>query len=505
MRINILFGGRAGQGPNILTDLVANGLISKGYYVFYSRDYQSLIRGGHNFNILTFSDKPAYSNDSKIDIIAALDENTLKLHKGELKRGAIILDEKYPNMYFAGALFKTLDIEFSFLEKELRALGKKLNENLRDARAGFNREKRKIALPKPCPHEKKPEFMNGNQAIAQAAIASGIDFYFAYPMTPATGVLTELAQLELNKNNKHLAIQLSDEIAVINSAIGSGLMGALSMAGTSGGGFDLMTEALSLAGMAEIPVVIYLSQRPGPSTGVPTYTGQGDLNAALYSGHGEFNRIVTAPGDIIESQEITSQLFYFSQKYRIPAILLGDKHLAESKFTAENPPALTQIQKSITCLEKFSSYEHTPDGISTEEPAQMIKAAKARLKKRREIADEAKKFQTYKEYGNTKSKNLVVSWGSTKGAIIDAIKQENLNCKFIQVLYLEPFPEKLADELKRAEKILVVENNATSGLSSLIAQKTGIFIDDKNKILKYDGRPFFADELAGELKKKGVR
>lgn len=456
MRYNVLIGGQAGQGPNYLTKQLADALIKKGYFVFFSRDYQSLIRGGHNFNVLTFSDEIVYSNDSEIDVIVALDDNTEKIHKKELKK--------------EGKIIKT--------DSDDKQIGKKIIDifKLKDRKNGFS-------------------LMNGSQGIAEGAVKSGLDIYYAYPMTPATPVLFELAQRQEKDN--FLVFQLENEISVAMTGVGSALTGAKVMVGTSGGGFDLMTETLSMTGMAEVPLVFYLSQRPGPGTGIPTYTGQSDLMMALHSGHGEFSRLVIAPGDPIESQELTSQCFYFSQKFRMPCIILNDKHLAEATYPILNTekPVITKIGK-INFLRKYSSYEHR-DGIATDDPEITKKNFESRLKKAEDIKKEAGKFSMFKIFGNKNSKNVIVSWGSTKGAILDAIK--DLDVKFIQVLYLDPFPVQIEKELQ-GKNIILVENSATGMLADLIREKTGIKISENNKVLRYDGRPFLCDELKEEIK-----
>ncbi len=491
MRINVLFGGQAGQGPNILTQILGRALVKQGYYVFFSRDYQSLIRGGHNFNVLTFSDEETHSNDSKMDIIIALDENTEKLHEKELKQNGVMLKGSGENMYYAGRLFKLLCLDFSLLEKELRELEKRYDENMIEGKKGYDEEKQEV-----CKvifrSGKDSSFLNGNQGISEGAIKSGMDVYYAYPMTPATNVLSELAEKQIEKNI--LVLEMESEIAVINAAIGSSITGAKAMIGTSGGGFDLMTESLSLAGIAEVPLVIYLAQRPGPSTGVATYTGQGDLQMARYSGHGEFNRLVLSPGDPKECEELTSEAFYFSQKFKIPAIIISDKHLAESFYTTGEKSKITFSEKS-TSLKRFNSYETDEFGSATENAEIIKKNVEQRIKKEKEISEEAKKFSQYKVYGKKDSKNVIVSWGSTKGAILDAIK--DLDVKFIQILYIEPFPLEIKKEL--FGNLILIENNATGQLGDVIAEKTGVFIEDKNKILRYDGRPFLADELREEI------
>jgi 2-oxoglutarate ferredoxin oxidoreductase subunit alpha len=331
--------------------------------------------------------------------------------------------------------------------------------------------------------------MNGNQGISEGAIKSGLDVYYAYPMTPATNVISELAKKQIENNI--LVLEMESEIGVINSAIGSAITGAKAMVGTSGGGFDLMTEALSLSGMAEVPLVIYLSSRPGPSTGLATYTAQGDLSLALHAGHGEFNRIVLAPGDPKEAEELTSQAFYFSQKFKIPAIILSDKHLAESFYTFEEKPVITASKKT-TSIKRYNSYEEDEFGSATEDAETIKKNVNKRIKIGKEIEKEAEKFKQYSVYGKEDSENVVVSFGSTKGAIIDAIKE--LDCAFVQILYLEPFQKEVKKYLKK-KNVILVENNATGQLGKLIAEKTGIIIPDSSKILRFDGRPFLADEL----------
>lgn len=492
MRTNILIGGKAGQGPNILAHIVAEIFASQGYYVFYSRDYQSLIRGGHNFNVLTFSDEPVYSNDKIIDVLVCLDENTKNLHFQELKKDGKVLGGDYPNMHFAGAMAKIFGIDFKILESKLRKL-KDFGKNMEEAKEGYETERENIQLEKL--EEKKFIFMNGSQGISEGAIKSGLDIYYAYPMTPATSVLNELAAKQEEKNI--LVLELENEIAVVNAAIGSSITGAKSMVGTSGGGFDLMTESLSLTGQAEIPLVVYLAQRPGPGTGVATYTAQGDLNIALSSGHGEFPKLVVAPGEPTEAEELASQAFYFSQKYKIPTIILGDKHLGESFYAMEKIPEIKKSEKS-TSLKKYSGNEIDERGVTSSKAEVVKKNFEGRLKKFKGIEKEAENFEGIKIHGNKKSKNIVVGWGSTKGAILDAVK--NLDCKFIQVLYLEPFPKKIKEELEMAEKIILVENNSTGQLGELISKKTGIFIEDK--ILKYDGRAFFCDELREEIRRR---
>jgi len=500
MRFSILFGGKAGQGPNILTHTLGRALVRQGFYVFYSRDYQSLIRGGHNFNVLTFSNEPAYSNDAEIDVLVAQDEDTIEIHKHAMKKGSVILKGKESNMFFAGRLFKVLGLDFELLDLELKDLKKRYEENIEEAKKGFEKEHQIFEMDNIncvlCDDSRL--FRNGSMGLAEGAINSGIDVYYAYPMTPATPVMWELASKQVENN--FLVLELENEIAVANAGIGSAITGAKTMVGTSGGGFDLMTEALSMAGSAGVPLVFYLAQRHGPGTGAATYNSQGDLNIARHSGHGDFPRVVLAPGDPKECEELTTEAFYFSQKYKVPSIILSDKHIAESFYTLEGKPRLT-ISKKWTSLKRYNSYPSDAEGSATENPVLIKKITEERNKKRLFIEQEAEVFNQYKVFGKLDSENVVVSWGSPKGAILDAIEHGEIDAKFLQILYIEPFPKQIWKELI-GKNIIIVENNSSSQLNELLKEKLGFNTYPKNLILRYDGRPFIRDKLEIEIKRR---
>jgi 2-oxoglutarate ferredoxin oxidoreductase subunit alpha len=495
-RYNILFGGAAGLGPNILTHILGEGLVKLGYNVFYTRDYQSLIRGGHNFNVLTFSTDPTNSNDSKLDMIIALDDLTEQKHKKDLKKTGVILKGHDENMYYAGSMFKLLGIDFKILDDILKGLKKRYEENIEHAKKGYDEQKK--ILIKTTTQKNKGIFRNGNEGISHGAVESGLDVYIAYPMTPSTPILGQLAKHQIEKN--YIVLEIENEIAVANAGVGSAMTGAKTMIGSSGGGIDLMGETISLMGIAEIPLVIYLAQRPGPGSGVPTYNVQGDLQMARHIGHGEFDRLVVAPGDPRDAVELTNQCFYFAQKYKLPCILVGDKHLGESAYTIPDFGKIVKVPKE-TKMRRYNSYEQDPKtGSGTEDP-ELIKAnVERRAKKFPKILEEAKqKFEMYEVFGKKNSKNVVLFWGSTKGAVKDAIL--DLNAKAIQVKYIEPFPKHIVKELK-GKNVILVENNSTGVLKDILMEKTGFEIPEKNKILRYDTRPFLADELNKELKRK---
>jgi len=378
---SILIGGQAGQGVAKAAELLGKALARMGYHVFNYRDYPSLIRGGHNFNVVVFDEKPVRSHvERNYDVLAALDDRTLHTHSHELspstfritlkgQGGDVEIDASLLskhglphlslNMLFLGAIASHLGIPLEVMKDVVSPLGEK---NVQALRLGYSFSQGKNTLKK---LNRKLLFLTGNEAIGLGAIASGIDIYIAYPMTPATPVLHFLAARKEKYN--FTVLQLENEIAVVNAALGASYAGANVMVGTSGGGFALMAEALSLQGMSEVPLVVYLAQRTGPSTGVPTYTAQGDLLFALHAGHGEFPRVVLAPGDPAEAFRMTMTAFYLANKYRVLSIILGDKHLGESHFTHtlhEFTPAV-RPEKFITLeAEDYKSYKITEDGVS---------------------------------------------------------------------------------------------------------------------------------------------
>jgi len=504
MHLNILIGGKAGQGINKVSEIVSNVLTNYGYFTFNYRDYQSLIRGGHNFNVLSISNEPIESHESKIDILVALDERTIKTHEQALKKNSTTIfgdqfkDEgRNQNIALAGSLTKILCIPFKELENEIKSQFKESSQAILSAKKGFDSQETKHQLKK---LNNKTTILSGSQAIAKGAINSEIDLYIAYPMTPATNAMHELAKNQI-KNNL-MVFQAENEIAVANIALGASFTGAKTMTGTSGGGFDLMSETLSLQGQSEIPLTVYLASRPGPATGVPTYTAQADLNIALRAGHGEFPRIVVAPGNPTETIEKTSEALFLAEKFKTLSIILSDKHLAESEFSTTEKPKPTpkfKIERKLPgqSIVKASSYETDKLGNTTESYTLTEDNANKRVEKYNDIKKFIEKnFEMIKIHGNKKSKNLIIGWGSTSGAIKDAIK--NLDAKFLQVLYCKPLSPQIKKEIEKASKVILVECNVTGQLGRLIREKTGIKIS--NRLLKYNGRPFHSDELNKLLK-----
>lgn len=543
MKKTILIGGVAGQGSAVTSRLIGKILCRLGYFVFNYRDYPSLIRGGHNFNILEVSDRPVYSQGEKYDIIIALDQKTIDLHQKNLKEGGFVLassrlhadnmkaldtapilgelegPQYLENDILIGWLFKYFGVSKNFLfEQAKEAFGQNSEKIIKAIEKGYllAEEEEKLEA------REGNYFISGNEGISIGAINAGLDVYLAYPMTPATAVLHYLAKKEKEYNIE--VSQLENEIAVVNAALGASFTGAKVMVGTSGGGFALMTEAISLSGIAELPLVVYLSQRTGPATGVPTYTSQGDLKFAVNAGHGEFPKIVVAPGDSQESILRTEEAFYLTGKYRTPVIILGDKHLGESDYTfkelksstvskdrflLKNPP---QDYKSYEITDsgvspaavpgqgpivRATSYEHNEYGNTIEDAESTVRMNRKRMLKVEEIEREVSRLRPAVVYGS--GKNLIIGWGSTKGAIIDAL-EEMKDYRFLQISYITPFPRDIVKkEMENSDNVVLVENNVTGILGDIIAEQTGLIV--QKKILRYDGRPFTAEFIIKALKK----
>jgi len=341
-------------------------------------------------------------------------------------------------------------------------------------------------------------------------------------MTPATSVLHLLAAKQKDENFS--VFQLENEIGIICAALGSSYAGAMTMVGTSGGGFALMAEAMSMVGISEIPLVVYLSQRTAPATGVPTYTTQGDLKFAVNIGHGEFPKVVVAPGDPREAILRTVETFYLSYKYQVLSILLSDKHLSESgytfnelerpkvkplRFIVKNPSVdykrylLTKSGVSPRAVPgqgpfvRATSYEHDEEGYTIENSEWTVKMNDKRFRKVKYLQEEIKKLNPVSIYGQ--GENLIVGWGSTKGAIMDALNSLS-GFRLMQVSYINPFPaEEVKKEIEKSRKVVLVENNVTGLLGQIITEKTGCFLE--KKLLKYDARPFTSQEVIEGVKR----
>ena len=382
-------------------------------------------------------------------------------------------------------------------------------------------------------------FLSGNEAVALGKVLGGCRVQTYYPITPAADESEYLEAHELLKtttgNGSILVVQTEDEIAAINSASGAALAGARAATSTSGPGFSLMVEGLSWAGNSEVPVVITYYQRGSPATGLPTRFGQADLRFAIHAGHGEFPRIVLASGDIQECFYDAALSFNYAERYQLPVIHLIDKAMANSsqtyktfdtsKVKIERGDIVTEVKPEDQPYRRFrftergispraflgtknvvqwyTGDEHNEEGHISEEPFNRDKMVEKRMKKLELAEKEIPIGEKVNFYGDTGSKNLVMSWGSPKGAVLEALedlKREDFSLGFVQARMLSPLPrEYFVNLFKNVEKIIDVENNYLGQLGGVMKEETGI--SPNFYVLKYNGRPISTTEVYDALKK----
>ncbi|WP_049987758.1 2-oxoacid:acceptor oxidoreductase subunit alpha [Halobellus rufus] len=376
--------------------------------------------------------------------------------------------------------------------------------------------------------------LNGDEAIGMGAIAAGCKFYAGYPITPATDVMEYLTG-RIEQFGGHV-VQAEDELSAINIALGAARAGARSMTATSGPGIDLMSETFGLVATSETPLVIVDVMRSGPSTGMPTKQEQGDLNMMLYGGHGEIPRFVLGPTTISECFWKTVEAFNLAEKYQTPVYIAADLAMAvtEQTFPPEafdmdavevdrgkvvdeesidewqnekgqfKPHALTDDGVSPRAFPGTDGGVHMSTGLEHDELGRRTEDTEMRVEqvdKRNRKVETAREREDFspREFGDSESENLVVSWGSNEGAMTEAIEfleEEGIDVKFLSVPYLFPRPD-LTEEVEAAENVVVVECNATGQFADVVEHDTLRRVDRVNK---YDGVRFKADELASDIK-----
>ena len=569
-----LIGGEAGFGI-LTTGLTFSKIASRrGYEIFERLEYPSLIRGGHNAYEVTFGEEEIYDVNPTIDCLVCLNKETFDLHRDRLTSQSFIVFDQ--DEFSLDGNFVKINVPFDAIIKKLQGkdvmkntislgaslallggnltelnslieeqFGKKgqeiVNFNKKFAEEGFNHVKNnyakeikdwlKPASTKAMVDEQKL-VMTGNDAFSLAAVIADCRMYVSYPMTPSSSVLSTLAAWQ-TKNNM-VVRHAEDEIAVINTAIGSSFVGVRSAVGTSGGGFALMVETVSLAGVTETPLVIFISQRPGPATGMPTWTEQGDLLFTVHSGHGEFPKIVLAPGGLEEMIELTVKAFDLADIYQTPVFIMSDMFLSENHRTIKkkfidkfiknykpnrgklvNQASTKYLRYKITddgiserlipgvkgVYYQANSYEHLEDGHTTESAEERIKQADKR--KRKTITYLNNHFELPKVYGDLEKAELVfISWGSTKRPVFEAqrlLKEKGKETALIHFTHVFPLSEEKVKPLfKDGKRYILVENNGEGQFGKLLRQETGVEI--KEKLLKYDGRMFTALEILKQLK-----
>jgi len=570
--VSVKIGGPAGTGVKSVGLMLDKIAARSGYQVCDNVEFPSLIRGGHNVVQVNFSLDEVTSPRLDSDLLIAFDQMTIDLHHNELKKGGgIIFDSDFTDVskvrkdislygiplrkiadkagekeIFVNivALSATLQIlggnleTFKkLIEEEYGDKGEKIVEaDKKAADLGFEYAVRnyKNNLHKymgPASSFSSPVsymVLNGNEAAALGAISAGMQFAAIYPMSPINNILHVLAANQ--EKFGYILKQPEDEISAINMAIGASYAGVRSMTATSGGGFSLMTEAYGLAGITETPIVIFDGMRGGPATGLPTWSGQGDLQMALHSHQDEFPRIVLAPGDVAETYELTIEAFNLADKYQTPVVVLLDKNICENDKTLLFPDTTkVKIDRGKFVKKKIDDYlrykyeddgvsvrsipgvgnffiansdEHNEEGYSTEEVEDRNKMMEKRMKKLLTCAEND--MPNPEVFGPPDADITIVSWSSNKGSILEALKNFS-NVNYVHVTWMNPFPVKfLTDVLSKAKHIVDIECNYTGQLANLIREKTGIEIEDR--YLKFDGRIIYPEEIIEKLDSiKGVK
>jgi 2-oxoglutarate ferredoxin oxidoreductase subunit alpha len=555
MDLNVLIGGEAGQGLVTLGDLLAKSMVRAGYSIVVTQSYHSRIRGGHNTFALRVSAETIVAPRESVDLLVALNAETVTLHKAEVvDSGLIVADEahgadtdgclqvpyqrlgeqKFANVVALGVVSLLLGLDQDLVAKTLDDVFGKKDPELAEknqqtlARAYDWCGERAVHFPKlpPVADAGQRLVMNGNQAIAMGALSAGVKFCSFYPMTPATAIALNLAAQAARMGL--VVEQAEDEIAAINMAIGASFAGLPSIVPTSGGGFALMTEAVSLAAMAETPVVIVVAQRPGPATGLPTRTEQADLEFVLHSGHGEFPRAIFSPGTVEECFWLIRKAFEVAAKFQGPIFLLTDQFLADSSraVTPFDLASLDPIDPGIETDAATLPYrryaitesgvsprllpgmtkdlvvaggdEHPVDGHLTEDLEIRKRMVEKRLLKLQGLIAEVvpPEFQ-----GDEQPDLLLVTWGSSRGAVLEAAAQLRNDSTKVGTLHFSQVwplvPDQFLGRLGSAGEVVCVEGNAFGQLARLIRRETGFAAH--RRVLRYDGLPITPEYIIREL------
>jgi len=571
MDYTIRIGGQAGQGLQTIGSVLAKLFARSGFQVFTHQDYMSRIRGGHNFYQVRFADRPISSSRSLVEILIALDKTTVEEHRGSMAPGGLVVydpatvKEKYDpggflpvpfreiamdtagnrlmeNTVAVGAVMGMLGMELQTLEELLtetfaRKGREVVDQNLAAAKAGADYASENcadcaFAVPGSASSAPRRMLMDGTAVVGLGALISGCRFYAAYPMTPSTGVMNFMA----DQSRKHSLVveQAEDEIAAINMAIGASFAGVRSMTGTAGGGFALMVEGLSLAAMTETPVVIFVGQRPAPATGFPTRTEQGDLLNLAHSSHGEFPRVIFAPGSPEQAFYLTGKAFDLAEKYQVPAFILSDQYLADTEWTLDSldPGGINYRDYRLRAgdldnLETYKRHAYTESGVSPlaepgasrhlvvtdsdehDEDGHLVEDAYTRnrmVDKRllRKLPLLRNEISPPLLHGAENPETVVCGWGSTYGVIKEAVDLlgESMSIAMMHFSEILPFPDTKEFDylrvLRDAKHTVCVENNATSQFARLMRAETGF--EFGGLVNKFDGRPYLLDELLEKLR-----
>jgi 2-oxoglutarate/2-oxoacid ferredoxin oxidoreductase subunit alpha len=560
--ITVKIGGEAGQGIQTVGGLLASTCHEAGFFLMGINDFESRIRGGHSFFQLRISNQPVHAPCNRVNLLVGMDQRTVDLHKDQVTQDGLIIqngEEKETrdeihvipifelarkaggavtaNTVAAGVILALLGAPFELFERiinrQFEHSGPEIIEkNLKAGRLGFEAVKG-LKCDFSLNWDRKKAggvLMTGSLAMALGALAGDCRFASFYPMSPATGIMEQLASYQ---DQFPLVVeQAEDEISAVNMIIGAAFAGVRSMTATSGGGFCLMTEGLGLAGITETPVVIVNGQRPGPATGLPTRTGQGDLHFMIRAAQDDFPRFVFAPGSPAEAFHTTLRALNLAEKYQTPAIILVDQFLLDSLFLVEeelsapekierflspagstkddnpykryalhdsgiSPRALPGRSKALVVV---SGNEHREDGHLSEDIDDRNAMVRKRASKLPGMLSEMRRPKSY--HGD--SKILLVGWGSSEGILresVELLRNDDMDAGAVLFCDIWPFPVQHALEaLSNADHLFVAEQNSTGQFAQLLRQETGL--SASGKILKYDGRPFYPFEISSEVKQQ---
>ncbi len=559
MEVNLRIAGAAGQGMQTTADLIGKVVTRAGLYAFSYSDAESRIRGGLNFSHLRLAGQPLAGVSGRIDILVAQTEEALARFGSGLAKDALVLTQgrwehpraapfsleelsraagsvKAAGTVAVGALAALLALPRSLAEDAVKERFAGRDElvqvNLAAIRAGARAAADLAGAGRfrlPAGETGRGRlYLGGGESLALGAVAGGVGFMAAYPMSPSTSIITNLAAW--GAETGVVTEQAEDEIAAINMVAGAAYAGARAMTATSGGGFCLMSEGVSLLGMIEAPAVIVVAQRPGPATGLPTRQAQGDLNLVRHAGHGFFPRIILAPRDIGDCFELTARAFDLAERYQCPVFILTDQHLQDSRTTLEpfETAALPRQRHFLDAgqlneLAEYRRYQWAEDGLSplaapgvsrhlvvadsdehdqeghiTEAAEVAGQMARKRLAKERTIQAAAWPPQVE---GDPAGRPLIITWGSSYQTVAEArqrLAQGGIDTALLNLRWLWPLPpEPLTGLVKQARLVIVVENSVGCELASVLREITLHPMDQR--INRLDGRPLVVDELADEL------
>ena len=559
MDINIRIAGAAGQGIQTAADVLGLAVTRNGWQAVAYSDAESRIRGGLNFMHLRVSDQPCAGVTNRVDILVALSKDAVEHLAGGLsERGVVLCNEEWEHERRAPLALARLaaeagtqrvestvavalvagliGLDLAVLEPLVRERFSKneaiLEPNLKALAAGYAAARawsgaEAFALPKS--HDQPDRlWLAGHEALALGAVAGGVTFFSGYPMSPATAILSNLA--DWHKQAGIVVVQSEDEIAAINMVAGAAYAGARAMTATSCGGFALMVEGLSLLGMIETPAVIVLGQRPGPATGLPTRTAQSDLNFVRFAGHGTFPRILLAPRDILDCIEVTAQAFDLAERFQVPVLVLTDQ-LQIDTSVAVSAPSVAELPRTrhlltseaLQGMDTYRRFEQAESGISPmaapgdsqhtvvvdsdehDEDGHMIESAeiaeRMARKRLRKAATVAQAAWAPDVTGEVKDRPLVITWGSAQGSVVEALAQLNADgagIAHMNLRWLWPLPaEPISCIVRSAASVTVVENSPEGGLVSVLREVTLRDVD--HEIRGVDGRPFAVEDLIQHL------